>query len=78
MAYHNFCGPHIREARLAKGWTEADLARELEITELGLNEEVIAQIERRERKVYDEELILIAAALGVPIQSLVPERIPEQ
>jgi transcriptional regulator with XRE-family HTH domain len=78
MAYQNFCGPFIQEARLARGWTETDLARELEIAELGLNEEVIGQIERRERKVNDEELILIAAALGVPIQSLVPKQTGSQ
>ena len=78
MAHQNFCGPYIRQARLDKGWTEADLARELEVTELGLSAEVIAEIERRERKVFDEEFILIAAALGVPIQSLVPAQISNE
>lgn len=75
MAYRNVCGPYIRDARLAKGWTQAELARELEICELGLNAAVISRIERQQRRVVNEELVLIAAALGVPVGTLVPKKI---
>jgi transcriptional regulator with XRE-family HTH domain len=69
-------GGKIRLAREARGWSQADLARELQL--YGWDEErtVITKIELRRRCVTDIELIAIAEVLRISLDKLAHGRPP--
>lgn len=54
-------GERLRSARKAKGWTQPDLA---EAT--GISQPEISKFERGQRRIYADDLALMAAALEVP------------
>ena len=55
-------GERVRECRLAAGWSQDDLAREI-----GLERTKIAKIESGDRRVDALELARLSSALGVPM-----------
>lgn len=61
----NIIGPVVREFRERKGWSCADLARELEVIGWKVSEEQVEKIEAREAKVRDFETLYLLTALGV-------------
>ena len=58
-------GFRIRERRLARGWTQAELARRC-----GLHRTFIGSVERGERNLSALNLRLIAGRLGLPLPEL--------
>jgi transcriptional regulator with XRE-family HTH domain len=68
----NLCGPRIRQLRIAREWSQADLAAECQRSGFDISREMIAWIESRRRRVDDIELKKLASIFGVPIQGLVP------
>ena len=64
-------GAALREARLAQGFTQEELARAL-----GVNRTTIARYESGLRSLPASVLLQLAALLAVPIQALVPGQVP--
>ena len=71
-ASQNIVGPVIRKIRYQRGMTQAMLTARCNRTGWDVSENVIAKIEAQIRCVTDHEIILIAKALGVPVQNLFP------
>ena len=66
----NICGRNIRRVRAEKKITQTDLAARLQIQGVQMNQNSICRIERGKRVVADYELLFIAAALNVPVATL--------
>lgn len=66
----NICGRNIRRIRTEKKITQTDLAARLQIQGVQMNQNSICRIERGKRVVADYELLFIAAALNVPVATL--------
>lgn len=64
----NIIGPLIRELRETKGWTQADLARELRLLRSEISETDLARIEARELMVKDFETLYLLTALQISQQ----------
>jgi len=66
----NALGQTIRHAREAKGWSQSDLARKLQIYGWDVERTLITKIELRRRCITDYELIAIADVLGISLDEL--------
>lgn len=66
----NASGHKIKELREAAGLSQEELAAQLQLLGLNLNQKAISRIETGDRVVPDFELIYLSEALGVPIISL--------
>jgi len=73
----NVLGSQIREKREAKGWSQADLVRKLQLRGWDIERTVLTKIENRRRCITDYELIAIAQTLGVTINELLPPENPD-
>ena len=60
----------LRQAREKLGWSQADLARELQLRGWDAGRTLITKIELRERCVTDYELIVLARVLSVRLDDL--------
>jgi ribosome-binding protein aMBF1 (putative translation factor) len=71
----NVFGLEIRRLREAKGWSQSDLARKLQLAGWDVERTVITKIELRRRCITDYELSFIADVLKVGLEKLVkPKR----
>jgi transcriptional regulator with XRE-family HTH domain len=68
----NICGPRVKKLRAEQGLTQEDLAARCQLHGLDISRDTIANIEARRRWVGDMELRVLARALSVPIDTLVP------
>lgn len=71
--YRNCIGPEVRRLRMEKELTQDQLAARLQLAGLHhLDRVAVAKIESQLRSVYDFELVVIAAELGVEPTRLLP------
>ncbi len=71
----NAFGLEIRRMREAKGWSQADLARKLQLAGWDVERTVITKIELRRRCITDYELCFFAEILNVGLaEFLKPKR----
>jgi transcriptional regulator with XRE-family HTH domain len=71
--YRNCIGPRIRELRMSKSLTQEQLGARLQLAGLHTLDRVgVAKIESQLRSVFDFELAVIAAELGVEPGALLP------
>ncbi|MEQ1843543.1 MAG: helix-turn-helix domain-containing protein [Verrucomicrobiales bacterium] len=71
--FRNCSGPQIRAGRIAKGLTQEQLAARLQLAGLhNIDRLGVAKIESQLRSVFDFELPVIAAELGVEPSMLLP------
>lgn len=68
----NASGSKIRELREARGMSQEQLAAQIQLAGLNLNQKAISRIETGGRVVPDFELLYFAEVLGVPIDELLP------
>ena len=66
----NVLAHRLRQAREKKGWSQADLARELQLRGWDAGRTLITKVELRERCVTDYELIVLAHVLCVRLDDL--------
>ncbi len=66
----NVLASRIRRAREKLGWSQSDLARELQLVGWDAGRTLITKIELRERCVTDYELIVLARVLSVGLDDL--------
>src|SRR6266481_3253420 len=71
----NVVGPHIRKLRDNKGWSQAALARRLQLLGWSVSRHSIAKLELQIRRVSDCELMYFAKVLGVTPSGLLPNRV---
>jgi transcriptional regulator with XRE-family HTH domain len=64
----NATGARIRELREKKGWSQADLVRQLQIHGWDIDPATLNRVEKQTRTVTDYELLLIARVLKAPLQ----------
>ncbi len=71
--FRNTVGPAVRRLRVERDWTQDQLAARLALAGLQNADRVwIAKIESQIRSVFDYELVVIAAELGVKTDDLLP------
>jgi transcriptional regulator with XRE-family HTH domain len=68
----NASGTRIREIRIGKHWSQADLARQLQIAGWDIDFATLNRIEKQTRTITDVELILIASVLNVRLEAFEP------
>ena len=68
----NACGKRVREYRKARGWSQTDLANQIEAVGGKIARDAIAKIETGRRCVTDIEVMLISQALVVKTEGLLP------
>ena len=71
----NVVGTQIRKVRGELGFTQEQLAANCQLAGLDISRPTLGQIEARLRYVTDEELMVMALLLGVPMESLYPEEL---
>ncbi len=67
----NVLAGRLRQAREKRGWSQSDLARELQLRGWDAGRTLITKIELRERCVTDYELIILARVLSVHLDELI-------
>jgi DNA-binding XRE family transcriptional regulator len=70
----NIVGPQIRSLRFQRDWTQEELAARCTVRGLELSRATLSKIEAQLRCVTDDELVTLAAALGVTMNQLFPVR----
>lgn len=71
--FRNCVGPQVRKLRMAKKWSQDQLAAKLAMAGLDNFDRVtVAKIESQIRSVFDFELQVIARILGVAVGELLP------
>lgn len=71
-AEQNIVGPQVRQLRYQQDLTQAMLSARCEVLGWNLSRGTLSKIEARLRCVTDEELLILAKALNVPVQNLYP------
>ena len=66
----NICGSNIEKIRRQKKVTQTELAARLQVRGVQLNQNSVCRIEKGKRVVADDELLVIADALGVTVDIL--------
>jgi ribosome-binding protein aMBF1 (putative translation factor) len=72
MKGHNLVGPQVRKLRYDRGWSQAQLAIQLQLKGLDVGREVVAQVEGQCHCVKDKGLPYFAQAFGVSLIELFP------
>jgi len=68
----NIVGPSVRQLRSRRGLSQPELAARCQRLGWDIGRDIIARIESRIRLVTDSELVLLAEALQVPLEELLP------
>lgn len=68
----NIVGPVIRKIRYQREMTQAMLAARCSRVGWDIGENTIAKIEAQIRCITDREIVILAKALGIPVQNLFP------
>ena len=66
----NIIGPQMRRLRVARGWSQAKLAMQLQLGGMDITREFIAQIEAQTHCVKDRDIPYFAHALKVDLADL--------
>lgn len=69
----NSCGEKIRTLRMNYGITQSELAAQMQLYGMALDQKAISRIELQERMVSDFELWVIAEILQVQIEELMQD-----
>ena len=73
--YHNIAGQNVKVLRKEKGWSQNDLARELQKLGHDVGKNAIQEMEAGKRFIIDIELRELAHVLGVSYDRLMDESI---
>jgi transcriptional regulator with XRE-family HTH domain len=68
----NIVGPQIRKRRNELGLTQEEFAARCQLNGLDISRGTLSQIEAQLRCVTDDELLALARALGISIETLFP------
>lgn len=71
----NLVGSQVRLLRLAKAWSQQELATKLQLAGWDVSRESVAKLESQFRRVPDCELLFLAKVFAVGITELFPPKI---
>lgn len=71
----NIVANEVQKHRMARGWSQAQLAAKCQIAGWDVSRGIIAGIEGRMRCVSDFEVVILAAVLGTTLGDLYPKEI---
>jgi transcriptional regulator with XRE-family HTH domain len=71
----NVIGPQVRKYRNLKGWTQAVLARKLQLQGWSVSLGSVGKMEAQLHRVPDCELLFLAKVLGVSVNDLMPKKV---
>lgn len=69
----NICGEKVRQARKKNGFTQDELAAQLQVEGVNIERDSISRLEKGNRFVADYELKILAKVLKVNIEWLVSD-----
>jgi transcriptional regulator with XRE-family HTH domain len=72
----NIVGPQVRRCRKAGNLSQSDLAARCGVRGFDVSRASVSQIETGYRGVSDLEMVILAKALGVSLEELVPATLP--
>ena len=78
MKVQNLVGPQVRRLRYHRGWSQAQLAIQLQLKGLDVAREVVAQIEGQGHCVKDKDLPYFARVFRVSLAELFPNLEPDK
>ncbi len=78
MVHKNVVGRAVGRIRHQRGWTQADLARELQKAGWDISRSEVAKIEMRIREVKDWQMLLLVHLLKTSHESFYPKLNPKQ
>jgi transcriptional regulator with XRE-family HTH domain len=78
MKVQNLVGPQVRKLRYKRGWSQAQLAIQLQLKGLDVAREVVAQVEGQSHCVKDKDLPYFARVFGVSLVDLFPNLEPDK
>ena len=76
MVHKNVVGRQIGRIRSNRGWSQADLARALQIAGWNISRSEVSKIEMRIREVKDWQMMLFAHVLDQPHEAFYPRLNP--
>jgi transcriptional regulator with XRE-family HTH domain len=72
MEHKNIVGRQVGRIRSGRGWSQAELARELQKAGWDLSRSEVSKIEMRIREVKDWQMMLLVHVLNMPHDSFYP------
>ncbi len=73
--FGNLVGPQVRRIRFERELSQAALAAKCQRLGWDIGRDIVARIEAQVRLVTDSELVFLARALGISLNSLFPQEI---
>lgn len=73
MEYKNVVGRKVARLRYRRGWSQADLARELQKEGWDISRSGVSKIELRMRQVQDWQMMFFVRVLESPYENFYPE-----
>ena len=77
MDHKNVVGREVGRIRNNRGWSQADLARELQKAGWDISRSEVSKIEMRIREVKDWQMMLLVHVLNTPHESFYPHLDPK-
>lgn len=71
----NVIASEVQKHRMARGWSQPQLAAKCQMAGWDVSRGIIAGIEGKMRCVADFEVVILARVLGVPLSQLYPDKI---
>lgn len=71
----NVIGQQVKKLRLAKGWTQNELAVKLQLYGWDTSRESVVKLEHARRRVPDLELFVLTKVLGAKYEDLFPRNL---
>ncbi len=78
MVHKNVVGRQIGRIRSNRDWSQADLARKLQIAGWNISRSEVSKIEMRVREVKDWQTMLLVRVLDQPHEAFYPRLNPEE
>lgn len=78
MDHKNVVGREVGRIRSNRGWSQADLARELQKAGWDVSRSEVSKIEMRIREVKDWQMMLLVHVLETPHESFYPRLDPKR
>lgn len=77
MVHKNVVGREVGRIRSNRGWSQSELARELQKAGWDLSRSEVSKIEMRIREVKDWQMMLLVHVLNMPHESFYPRLDPK-
>ena len=70
---HNVAGPGIKRLRKQRGLTQEQVAAQMQVEGIQVDQKAISRIESGDRVITDYEIMMLARILGTSVDQLIKE-----